>query len=219
MNFCSQLRLCFATPSRPERYFLKFFHLDGVPNRGWGAVYHPVPFVWAFIFFLLVNLVLPAFSQDDPFTTVSSPSGRITAVSESTGLFTHASSPDALPSAQSVPPVTKPSSLKKEPIEQWEHELLRDPFWPVGFFPEGWAQKSSSPDGSSQDKSDWKTAFGKIQISGTSKLGGRAGAIINGELKSVGDQIDILHAGRMYQWQIVGIDVNGQVQLKKLGIK
>lgn len=103
--------------------------------------------------------------------------------------------------------------------EKWAQEPLRDPFWPVGYFPPDWQQKTSFQGEPDLDGSGWKTASGKIRISGTSLLDGRAAAIINGELKRIGEQIDVLHEGKTYQWQIVGIDAEGRIQLKKLGIR
>ncbi|HNX52797.1 MAG TPA: hypothetical protein PLD51_00770 [Pontiellaceae bacterium] len=103
--------------------------------------------------------------------------------------------------------------------EKWAQEPLRDPFWPVGYFPPDWQQKTSFQSEPDLDGSGWKAASGKIRISGTSQLDGRAAAIINGELKRIGEQIDVLHEGKTYQWQIVGIDAEGRIQLKKLGIR
>jgi hypothetical protein len=162
---------------------------------------------------------LAAVAQDDLFITVSAPTGKV--ASAEVGGRVKAGSVSlpviklTIPDAQPAAPVVAKKEVAGEPVQ----ELLRDPFWPIGFFPEGWQTKKSGPGGLNQEGSDWKAASGKIQISGTSKLGGRTGAIINGEVRGVGDQIDILHAGKTYQWQIVGIDADGQVQLKKLGIK
>ena len=167
--------------------------------------------------FLLLGFFLAAFAQDDLFITVSTPSG------DAGGLSTVSS-----PAAPQPAPVAKPDKKtaaqpasaipKTETVEKWERDLLRDPFWPVGFFPEGW-QKKQSAQGSDSDESGWKAAAGRIRISGTSRMGGRTAAIINGELKNTGDQVEVVQGGITYQWQILGIDANGQVQLKKLGTR
>lgn len=107
----------------------------------------------------------------------------------------------------------------KESVEKWSQELLRDPFWPVGFFPEGWQKASASQGTASLDGSGWKSASGRIQVSGTSRLGERTAAIINGQLKVEGDPVEVLYEGKTYQWLIVGIETDGQIQLKKLGIR
>jgi len=98
-----------------------------------------------------------------------------------------------------------------------EQELLRDPFWPVGFFPQDWQQKSSAQSAADMAGSGWKAAFAKLRVSGTSRLGDRTAAIVNGELKNIGEQVEVSYEGRIYQWEIVGIDATGQIQVKRLG--
>ena len=115
-----------------------------------------------------------------------------------------------LPNAEAVVP-------KKEPADGREQELLRDPFWPVGFFPQDWQQKSSAQSATDMAGSGWKAAFAKLKVSGTSRLGDRTAAIVNGELKNIGEQVEVLYEGRIYQWEIVGIDATGQIQVKRLG--
>ena len=190
------------------------------------------------ILLVLSGLARIAFAQDDLFITVSSPSG---AAAETGGIFTTVSSPVAaqpavaapavaqpvtkqapLPAAQPATPVEQPAApaaSKKETDDRWAQELLRDPFWPVGFFPEGWKKKTVVQGDGDLDASGWKAAAGKIRISGTSRLGGKTVAIINGELKGIGEQFEILHAGKTYQWQIVEISADGRIQLKKQGIR
>lgn len=111
------------------------------------------------------------------------------------------------------------SITSKDNEEKWVQELLRDPFWPIGFFPPDWQKEKPAQTAGGLDASGWKAASGKIRISAASRLGEKTAAIVNGELKSVGDQIEILHEGRIYQWQIIGIDAAGQVQLKKQSIR
>jgi hypothetical protein len=115
-----------------------------------------------------------------------------------------------LPNAEATVP-------KKESAEAKEQELLRDPFWPVGFFPQDWQQKSLTQSAADMAGSGWKAAFAKLKVSGTSRLGDRTAAIVNGELKAIGEQVEVLYEGRTYQWEIVGIDATGQIQVKRLG--
>ena len=114
-------------------------------------------------------------------------------------------------------PGAEAAALKKESAEGREQELLRDPFWPVGFFPQDWQQKSSVQSASDVAGSGWKSAFAKLRVSGTSRLGDRTAAIVNGELKNIGEQVEVSYEGRIYQWEIVGIDATGQIQVKRLG--
>ena len=115
--------------------------------------------------------------------------------------------------------VTTPLAPEKEMPEKWEQELLRDPFWPVGFFPPNWQTKADMQSGADLGGSGWKAALAKLQISGTSRLGDRTAAIINGALKTVGDPVEVMYEGKTYQWQIDEIDAEGKIHLKKLGIK
>lgn len=128
--------------------------------------------------------------------------------------------PVSSPAVQTPSPALDQPVVPKKESEEWEQELLRDPFWPVGFYPPNWQKRSETQSGAdNMGSSGWKTAASKLQISGTSRLGGRTAAIINGELKGEGEKVEVLHEGRMYQWEIIGIDASGQIQLKKLGIR
>ncbi|MFA7256192.1 MAG: hypothetical protein WC047_01270 [Kiritimatiellales bacterium] len=109
--------------------------------------------------------------------------------------------------------------MTKQTPEKWEQELLRDPFWPVGFFPEDWKKSGQVQGTLDLEGASWKSASEKIRISGTSRLGGRTAAIIDGDLKSIGDQIEVSYEGKTYQWQIIGMDADGRIQLKKLGVR
>lgn len=186
----------------------------------------------------LVALAGAASAQDDLFITVSAPaSGAASSAAAAGEVFTTVSAPAAArPAPAAGQPAPKPAAAPSpapapaaasaapaasaaETFEKWAQEPLRDPFWPIGFFPEGWKKKSSAQGGAEVDSTGWKVASAKIQISGTSRLGGRTAAIVNGQLKGVGEMIEVTHEGKVYQWQIVGIDGEGRVQLKKQVIK
>jgi hypothetical protein len=176
---------------------------------------------------------LTSVAQDDLFITVSAPaqSGKSSgteAVAGAQDVFITVSAPEAkkvetlsVPVQPAIAPVAssatdplpQPVSAQKN-SEVWEQELLRDPFWPIGFFPEGWQKKSIKND-PNLDGQDWKVAASKISIDGTSRMGDKTLAIINGELKNVGDQVVVVYKGKSYQWKIFGIDSSGKVQLKK----
>ena len=112
------------------------------------------------------------------------------------------------------------SAPEKETTEKPEQELLRDPFWAIGFFPPNWQRRANAQSQSSAgDAGGWTAASAGLRVSGTSRLGDRTAAIINGEMRSVGEQVEVLHEGKMYQWEIIGIGANGQIQLKKIGIR
>lgn len=103
--------------------------------------------------------------------------------------------------------------------EMFTLEPLRDPFWPVGYFPESW--QSDEPEESAPSPTsgtDWKIPTSLIQVSGTSRLGDKAIAIINGDLKEVGDLIEVSYSGRIYQWKLKKINASGTVDIDRVGI-
>ena len=151
---------------------------------------------------------LTSLAQEDQLMTLS-PSSAAAVPAGTAAPAQKALSAEVKPAAQS----------EKKSVEKWDREPLRDPFWPVGFYPDGWQKKTVAAGEADLDGSGWKSASGRIRIGGTSRLGGRTAAIINGDLKSVGDQIEVLYEGKTYQWQIIGIDADGRIQLKKLGIR
>lgn len=162
----------------------------------------PVPAIVLFCF------CLTAFAQDDLLATVIPPAGA--------GL----PSAETMQASANVPETAVSAAPKKETAGEWEQELLRDPFWPVGFFPPDWQRKADvlgQP--ALGDEGGWKAASAKLRVSGTSRLGDRTAAIINGEMRKTGDQVQVLHEGKTYQWEIIGIGADGQIQLKKMGIR
>jgi hypothetical protein len=186
------------------------------------------------VLLFLSGFVPAVLAQDDLFITVSAPArdgvpSETPAASGTDNLFTTVSTPAAsAPASSVVPPSPVPASseaekpaltaeppVKKQTDEKWEQELLRDPFWPVGFFPPDWKKERAAGGSADLEGSGWKAAAGKIRISGTSRLGGKTAAIINGELKVTGDRVEIVYEGTTYRWQVIGIDANGKVQLKK----
>jgi hypothetical protein len=110
---------------------------------------------------------------------------------------------------------TKDSAAK----EVWDDKPLRDPFWPVGYFPEGWQKAPVDGDSATLDSLGWKAAAAKIRVSGTSLMNGKTAAVVDGSLKVEGDVIEVKHDGRIYQWLVASIDDQGQIHLKKQGIK
>lgn len=153
---------------------------------------------------VLFGFFMTAFAQDDLLMTLPSPSA-VTAPAKT-----------IQPSAV-VPEAIDPAAALKNPVtEEWAQELLRDPFWPVGFFPPNWQAKTDIRSGTGLGSSGWKAAFSKLKVSGTSRLGDRTAAIINGQLTGTGEKVEVSHEGKMYQWEITEITVDGQIQLKKL---
>lgn len=109
---------------------------------------------------------------------------------------------------------------------------LRDPFWPVGYFPEGWGapKEEKKPEKKSEDEEKkrlellrqqelkrqqereaainkgWNLAMKKIKINGVSSSGdGEFVAIINDDLKAIGDTVMVQQGNVKYFWSIVEI--------------
>jgi hypothetical protein len=191
------------------------------------------------LFSVILLLGVAVIAQDDPFITVSDPaqngkSPGTAAVAGAQDVFITVSAPEAKKAEAPVVSVksasTSVASGAAEPTPQpvsehknneiWGRELLRDPFWPVGFFPPNWQAKTDIRSGADSGSSGgWKAAFSKLKVSGTSRLGDRTAAIINGKLTGTGEKVEVLHEGKVYQWEIVEITADGQIQLKKLGTR
>lgn len=96
---------------------------------------------------------------------------------------------------------------------------LRDPFWPVGYFPENWQKNTPENDKPTPTfGSDWDMPTSMIRVTGTSRLGDKGVAIINGDLKEVGDFVEISYSGRIYQWKLKKINARGMIQLDRVGV-
>jgi hypothetical protein len=96
---------------------------------------------------------------------------------------------------------------------------LRDPFWPVGYFPENWQAEGPAEEAPSLTSgSDWDAPAAQISVSATSRMGDKAVAIINGDLKEEGDLIGVSYGGRIYQWKLKTVHASGTVSIERVGI-
>lgn len=95
---------------------------------------------------------------------------------------------------------------------------LRDPFWPVGFYPQGWGRKDLEKVQKEEHETNnaWKKAFEQVTIKGVSKLNQRRVAFINGKLKSVGDIVAVRVGGAEYKGEIKKINTDGTVEFAKI---
>ena len=98
-------------------------------------------------------------------------------------------------------------------------KLKRDPFWPVGYVPK--IVKSVIPSDNPKKSAtvvdnSWNEAMKKVVINGVSSRADNAiCAVINGQIKSVGDAVTINHGGTIYTWAVDGIEPSGSVQLRR----
>lgn len=100
-------------------------------------------------------------------------------------------------------------------------EPLRDPFWPVGYFPEDWKSGKGgdfSASSAAPVDSDWTVPESLIQVTATSRMGNKAAAIINGQIKEEGDVIEMIHNNRIYSWKLRKVNSNGTIGLDRLEV-
>ena len=120
-----------------------------------------------------------------------------------------------------VPSSEFPSVEKSIPIETkmfpYAENPLRDPFWKVGYFPVQWGVKREL-ESQKVSASAWRIPTSQIEISGVSRMGARVMAIINGELKQVGDVVQIFYLGKIFQWKIKEIHADGNVSFDRYNI-
>ncbi len=125
--------------------------------------------------------------------------------------------------APSLPPSSDDfsPSEKQEPIEAkifpYKNRPLRDPFWTVGYFPPQWGVEHK-PKMQSTSASEWRIPMSQIEVSGVSRMGDRVMAIINGDLKEVGDLVEIFYLGKIFQWKVSGIQTDGNVRFDRYKI-
>lgn len=102
----------------------------------------------------------------------------------------------------------------------------RDPFWPVGYVPEGTAlamtPKADKAPATKKPRGNmnWNNAMKKIAINGvSSRANNEFFAVINGQIKSTGDTVTINHEGVVYTWVVDGIKPPGSVKLRRVSAK
>ena len=90
---------------------------------------------------------------------------------------------------------------------------VRDPFWPVGFYPDWW-QRSDEPEDpalvEAAHRAEWEAAYSQLRIGGISRMG-RAGyvAYVNGRMVQQGDVVSIEHNNQTYRWRIIELGADG----------
>lgn len=102
--------------------------------------------------------------------------------------------------------------------------VKRDPFWPVGFVPEQIrdaeltdAQRALK---STTGNEDWNAAMKQVAINGvSSRADNEFFAVINGQIKSVGDTIMVVYGGARYTWMVDSIKPPGSVKLRRMSVR
>lgn len=92
-------------------------------------------------------------------------------------------------------------------------ELLRDPFWPVGFKPASLSEKTENETAqqTSVSDADWDAAKRQLNISGTSRINGQQAVIINGLTYLAGNTVSVKIGNNSYSWEIREIRADGAV--------
>ena len=98
--------------------------------------------------------------------------------------------------------------------------LGRDPFWPVGHTPKQELNQEigKAPNKASQSKGaiDWEEAMKQVVINGvSSRADDEYIAVINNEVKSVGESVSVRYDGAQYIWKVERITPPGSVKLRR----
>lgn len=119
--------------------------------------------------------------------------------------------------------LTEPLSASAESIQKirlqkktfpFENALLRDPFWGVGSFPPEWGKKEPTEE-ERLSTSEWRVPATRLQVNGVSRMGNRVMALINGNLYSTGDVVEVAYQGKIFQWKVASIQPDGNVQFER----
>ena len=107
--------------------------------------------------------------------------------------------------------------------QQHTAALKRDPFWPVGYMPKNiqpMVPKVDREQSASTVDNSWNEAMKKVVINGVSSRANNAYcAVINGQVKSVGDMVIINHGGTIYTWAVDSIEPPGSVKLRRVSAR
>ena len=108
--------------------------------------------------------------------------------------------------------------------KQEKAAFKRDPFWPVGYVPESVKKAIAARDKPNSVRptvaNNWSTAMKKIAINGvSSRANNEFFAVINGQVKSVGDTVTVNLDGLVYTWAVESIKPPGSVKLRRVSAR
>jgi len=96
----------------------------------------------------------------------------------------------------------------------------RDPFWPVGYTPKWVVDKKSEGQVQAVESVgsiDWNKAMKQVAIQGvSSRAGNEFFAVINGQVKSVGETVSVQVDGVGYTWMVEGVSPPSSVKLRRV---
>jgi len=121
------------------------------------------------------------------------------------------------------PKVTAPVAKAGPEAIAAEEMPLRDPFWPVGFYPEGWGvqeeelQQEEVVQQIQEQGALWNAAAKQLEIGGVSRRGDNAYiAIISGKIRKPGDFVTAEHEGILYRWKVTTIHPDGTIRFERV---
>ena len=96
----------------------------------------------------------------------------------------------------------------------------RDPFWPVGYTPKRMVEHETKDEEPAIEKNgsiDWDRAMKKVSIQGiSSRAGNESFAVINGNIKCVGETVSVWADKVNYTWLIESLAPPSSVKLRRL---
>jgi hypothetical protein len=96
----------------------------------------------------------------------------------------------------------------------------RDPFWPIGFKPKYAIRSVSQGSPKAIPSNSWNEAMKKVVINGvSSRKNNEFIAVINGEVKQVGDTVSVSIGTSVYTWAVDAIESPGSVKLRRLSVR
>ena len=94
--------------------------------------------------------------------------------------------------------------------------VRRDPFWPVGHTPKQIENSALAEKPQVKGGIDWDKAMKKVVINGvSSRADNEYVAVINNEVKSVGESVSMQYGGARYTWTVESITPPGSVKLRR----
>jgi len=102
--------------------------------------------------------------------------------------------------------------------------MKRDPFWPVGYIPADVQVETGPAPAAASERSQggnsWNEAMKRVVINGvSSRSDSEYFAVINGEVKSVGDTVSVVLGNSTYTWAVDRIEPPGSVKLRRVSVR
>ncbi len=98
--------------------------------------------------------------------------------------------------------------------------VRRDPFWPVGHTPKQMENSALAGTPEIAGGIDWDKAMKKVVINGvSSRADNEYVAVINNEVKSVGESVSMQYGGARYTWTVESITPPGSVKLRRHAVE